>query len=317
MNSQAVIETKDLTKTYGNFIAVDKLNLRIGEGEIFGFLGPNGAGKTTTILMLLGLTEPTSGNAHICGYNPTREPLQVKKLVGYLPEKVGFYEDLTAMQNLEYTAHLNGLSWNTIRLKIDEVLNLVGLCDVTNKEVGQFSHGMKQRLGIADVMIKDPKVVFFDEPTSGIDPKGTEEMLELISKMASRKITAIVSSHQLHHIQKISTRIGIMSKGRLVIEGAIDKLGRDAISGGKFQIEVQASPITAKLIEALEKINGVVKVEKPSDTTLLITSEEDLRSQISKKIVDNDSMLTGMKIEEYGLEEIYMKYFKESQKCLD
>ena len=226
MNSQVVIETKDLTKAYGNLVAVDKLNLHIGEGEIFGFLGPNGAGKTTTILMLLGLTEPTSGNAQICGYNPSREPLQVKKLVGYLPEKVGFYEDLTAMQNLEYTAHLNGLPWNKIRNKIDDVLNLVGLCDVTNKEVGQFSHGMKQRLGIADVMIKDPKVIIFDEPTSGIDPKGTEEMLTLISTMAAHKITAIVSSHQLHHIQKISTRIGIMSKGRMVVEGPIDKTGK-------------------------------------------------------------------------------------------
>ena len=317
MNSQAVIETKDLTKAYGDLVAVNKLNLHINEGEIFGFLGPNGAGDTTTILMLLGLTEPTSGNASVCGYNPTREPLQVKKLVGYLPEKVGFYEDLTAFQNLEYTAHLNGLPWNKIRSKIDEVLNLVGLCDVTKKEVGQFSHGMKQRLGIADVMIKEPKVVFFDEPTSGIDPKGTEEMLELISSMASRKITAIVSSHQLHHIQKISTRIGIMSQGRLVVEGAIDKLGREAIAAGKFQIEIQASPITSKLIEALEKIKGVIKVEKPSDATLIVTSEEDLRSQISKKIVEYDSMLTGMKIEEYGLEEIYLKYFKEQQKCLD
>jgi ABC-2 type transport system ATP-binding protein len=267
--------------------------------------------------MLLGLTEPTSGNARICGYNPNREPLQVKKIVGYLPEKVGFYEDLTARQNLEYTAHLNGLPWNKVRNKIDDVLNLVGLCDVTNKEVGQFSHGMKQRLGIADVMIKDPKVIIFDEPTSGIDPKGTEEMLALISTMAANKITAIISSHQLHHIQKISTRIGIMSKGRMVVEGPIDKLGRDTIAGGKFKIEVQASPITPKLIEALEKIKGVVKIEKPSDTILFITSEEDLRSQISKKIVENDSMLTGMKIEEYGLEEIYMKYFRESQQCLD
>jgi ABC-2 type transport system ATP-binding protein len=241
----------------------------------------------------------------------------VKKIVGYLPEKVGFYEDLTARQNLEYTAHLNGLPWNKVSNKIDDVLNLVGLCDVTNKEVGQFSHGMKQRLGIADVMIKDPKVIIFDEPTSGIDPKGTEEMLTLISTMAANKITAIVSSHQLHHIQKISTRIGIMSKGRMVVEGPIDKLGRDTIAGGKFKIEVQASPITPKLIEALGKIKGVGKIEKPSDAILLITSEEDLRSQISKTIVENDSMLTGMKIEEYGLEEIYMKYFRESQQCLD
>lgn len=311
MSQQTVIETKDLSKSYGNFIAVNKLNLHIDEGEIFGFLGPNGAGKTTTILMLLGLTEPTSGSAQVCGHNPNREPLKVKRLVGYLPEKVGFYEDLTARQNLEYTAHLNSLSGGKLSKKIDDLLNVVGLSDVKSKEVGQFSHGMKQRLGIADVMIKDPKIIFFDEPTSGIDPKGTDEILKLISGMAQKKITTIISTHQLHQVQKICTKVGIMAKGRMVVEGPIDRLGRENIAGGKFQIEVRASPITSKLIEALEKIKGVLKVES-SDNLLVITSEEDLRAQISKKIVESDSMLTGMKIEEYGIEEIYMKYFRES-----
>jgi ABC-2 type transport system ATP-binding protein len=312
MNQQAAIETKELTKAYGNFVAVDKLTLRIDEGEIFGFLGPNGAGKTTTILMLLGLTEPTSGSAQICGFNPTREPLKVKRIVGYLPEKIGFYEDLTAKQNLEYTAQLNGIHWDQISKKAIEALDMVGLSEVMNKEVGQFSHGMKQRLGIADVMIKDPKVIIFDEPTSGIDPKGTDEILHLISSMGERKITAIISSHQLHHIQKICSKVGIMAKGKLVAEGPIELLGREQIASGKFQIEVQASPITDKLVEALKKIKGVIKIEKPQDTTLLITCEQDLRSKVSKIVVENDSMLTGMKIEEYGLEEIYLKYFRES-----
>jgi ABC-2 type transport system ATP-binding protein len=311
VNQQYVIETKDLTKAYGNFVAVDKLNLNIGEGEIFGFLGPNGAGKTTTILMLLGLTEPTSGSATVCGYNPTREPLKVKSIVGYLPEKVGFYEDLTARQNLEYTAHLNGIPWQQIQGKINDALELVGLFDVGNKEVGQFSHGMKQRLGIADVMIKDPQIVFFDEPTSGIDPKGTDEILHLITCMAKERITAIISSHQLHHIQKISSQIGIMSKGKLVVQGPMDILGREAISGGKFQIEVQASPITDKLLEALKRIKGVISISCQNEI-LFITCEKDMRSQISKTVVEHDSMLTGIKIEEFGLEEIYLKYFRES-----
>jgi len=311
MSQEAIIETKDLTKAYGNFIAVDKLNLRIDEGETFGFLGPNGAGKTTTLLMLLGLTEPTSGTVQVCGYNPTKEPIKVKHVVGYLPEKVGFYEDLTARQNLEYTAQLNNLPWSQIHGKIDELLNSVGLLDVKDKVVGQFSHGMKQRLGIADVMIKDPKIIYFDEPTSGIDPQGTEEILNLIASMPKKKITAIISSHQLHHVQKVCNRIGIIVKGRLVVEGPIDRLGRENVAGGKFLIEAQASPITNNLVEALKNIKGVIKVEN-SDNLLLITCEEDLRSQISKTIVESNSMLTGVKIEEYGLEEIYMKYFRES-----
>ena len=310
MSGQAIIETKELTKNYGRFTAVDHLNLSIEEGDIFGFLGPNGAGKTTTILMLLGLTEPTSGSVSISGYNPAREPLKVKSIVGYLPEKVGFYEDLTASQNLDYTARLNCIPDEQIAEKVEKALQMVGLTDSGDKPVGQFSHGMKQRLGIADVMIKDPKVIFFDEPTSGIDPQGIEEILALISDLASKKITAIISSHQLHHIQRVCSQVGIMSKGKLVVQGPIDILGRTAISGGKFQIEVEASPITGELINQIEQLKGVIKVEH-SDNTLSISCEEDLRPQISKIIVECDSLLSGMRIEEYALEEIYMKYFSE------
>jgi ABC-2 type transport system ATP-binding protein len=310
MSGQAIIETKDLTKNYGKFTAVDHLNLSIEEGDIFGFLGPNGAGKTTTILMLLGLTEPTSGSASISGYNPAREPLKVKSIVGYLPEKVGFYEDLSASQNLEYTARLNNIPEEQIKEKIEQALQSVGLTESRDKAVGKFSHGMKQRLGIADVMIKDPKVIFFDEPTSGIDPQGIEEILTLITELASKKITAIISSHQLHHIQRVCSQVGIMSKGKLVVHGPIDILGRTAISGGKFQIEVEASPITDELIKKIEAIKGVIKVEH-SDNKLSITCEEDLRPQISKTIIECESLLSGMKIEEYALEEIYMKYFSE------
>jgi ABC-2 type transport system ATP-binding protein len=310
MSGQYMIETKDLTKNYGSFTAVDHLNLHIEEGEIFGFLGPNGAGKTTTILMLLGLTEPSSGSALISGYSPAREPLKVKRIVGYLPEKVGFYEDLTAWQNLDYTARLNSIPEKEIASKIEKALHSVGLADTGDKAVGKFSHGMKQRLGIADVMIKDPKVIFFDEPTSGIDPQGIEEILTLISEMASLKITAVISSHQLHHIQRVCNQVGIMSKGKLVAQGPIDILGRTTISGGKYQIEVEASPITETLVNQIEQINGVLKVEH-TDSTLSISCEEDLRPQISKKIIECESLLSGMKIEEYELEEIYLKYFNE------
>jgi ABC-2 type transport system ATP-binding protein len=310
MSDANIIETKELTKAYGKFIAVDKLNLSIGEGEIFGFLGPNGAGKTTTILMLLGLTEPSSGSSTICGYNPTRDPIDVKRIVGYLPEKVGFYEDLTAKENMEYTARLNSISLKDNSNKIDELLHSVGLADSIDQPVKQFSHGMKQRLGIADVMIKEPKVVFLDEPTSGIDPQGIEEVLTLIAAMKKKKITAIISSHQLHQVQRICTRVGIMAKGKLVVEGPIDILGRDAIAGGKYQIEVKATPVTDKLIDGLGKIKGVIKVEQIDDE-LLITCDTDLRTEISKAIIAHDSIVTEMKIEEYGLEEIYMKYFRE------
>jgi ABC-2 type transport system ATP-binding protein len=309
--SQYVIETTDLTKNYGKKIAVDKLNLRIEEGEIYGFLGPNGAGKTTTILMLMGLTEPTSGTIKVCGYSPNRDPLKIKHLVSYLPEKVGFYDDLTAGENLEYTAQLNGALLKELPHKVAEALNSVGLSDMTDKKVGEFSHGMKQRLGIADVMIKNPKVIIFDEPTSGIDPQGVDEVLNLIRKLGERKITALISSHQLHHIQAVCSTVGILSEGTMVAEGPISTLGKEAIAGGKYQIEVQASPIDHKLIKAIESIKGVINLETKSHDTMIVTSDDDLRHQISKVVVDSGSLLTGIKIEEYSLEEIYLKYFKE------
>lgn len=310
MSTQIAVETEELTKKYGSFTAVDKLNLRIEKGEAFGFLGPNGAGKTTTILMLLGLTEPTSGSARVFGYNSTREPLKVKRIVGYMPEKIGFYEDLTARQNLKYTAQLNGLTGAEASQRIDQLLEMVGLADDADKVVHKFSHGMKQRLGIADMLIKEPEVVFLDEPTAGIDPKGIDQILGIISGMAKRGITIILSSHQLPQVQKVCTRVGILAKGRLVAEGSVDRLGREAVAGGRFRVDVQVAEPNTKLVKSLRQIRGVLNVEK-SGNSLLVSCDADLRPQIAKAIVESGGSLIGMKIEEYGLEEIYRKYFRE------
>jgi ABC-2 type transport system ATP-binding protein len=309
---QVIIETKDLTKTYDGFTAVDRLNLRIEEGEVFGFLGPNGAGKTTTILMLLGLTEPSSGTAQVCSHNPTRDPLKVKQLVGYLPEKVGFYEDLTAKQNLQYTAELNSLPKEIADERIANLLNIVGLSKVADQEVSKFSRGMKQRLGIADIWVKEPKLVFLDEPTTGIDPEGIEDILDLIASMAKKNMTVIFCSHQLHLVQRICTRVGIIAKGSLVAEGSVDLLGRQTMGGGKYRIQVEVAQLGPKLIDSIQGVKGVMDVQN-SGNSLLITCNEDLRSQIAKVIVDSDSLLVGMKIEEYSLETIYKKYFTEDQ----
>ena len=311
MSTPVIIETKGLVKNYGKFVAVDRLNLCVGEGEIFGFLGPNGAGKTTTLLMLLGLTEPTSGTATICGFDSTKEPVKVKRISGYLPEKVGFYDDLTAIENLDYTAALNSLPRDIASKKIDELLDIVGMSEVAKRKVGTYSHGMKQRLGIADVMIKDPKVALFDEPTAGIDPEGIEQILNLIKNMAKRKVTVVLSSHQLHQVQKICTRVGILSKGHLVAEGSVDELGREKIGGGQVRIEVQVAEPSVKLVKLIEKVKGVTSVESNNDL-LLVSCDKDLRRQIAKVAADCDSLIVQMKMEEYGLDEIYMKYFRES-----
>jgi ABC-2 type transport system ATP-binding protein len=219
------IETHELTKRYGEQIAVNALTLDVKQGEIFGFLGPNGAGKTTTLLMLLGLSEPTSGTARVCGYDPTRDPLQVKRLVGYLPESVGFYEDMTAEQNLTYVARLNGIEKSGLPAKIEALLAQVGLLGDARKRVGAYSRGMRQRLGIAEVLLKDPQVVFLDEPTLGLDPDGTQKMLDFIIGLGREKgITVFFSSHLLDQVQRVSDRVGIMLKGKLVAAGPIQEL---------------------------------------------------------------------------------------------
>ncbi|MFQ5840632.1 MAG: ABC transporter ATP-binding protein [Candidatus Methylomirabilales bacterium] len=230
----AIIQTNALTKRYGDQVAVNQLTLQVNPGEIFGFLGPNGAGKTTTFLMLLGLSEPTAGTARVCGYDPTREPLKVKRVVGYLPENVGFYEDMTAFDNLRYVGRLNGLGDGALVDKIEKALVRVGLLPEARKRVGAYSRGMRQRLGIAEVLLKDPQVVFLDEPTQGLDPDGTLRMLEMIRSLSrERGITVFFSSHLLNQVERISDRVGIMLKGNLVGVGPLDELAKQTLGVGQ------------------------------------------------------------------------------------
>ncbi|MBI4296754.1 MAG: ABC transporter ATP-binding protein [Chloroflexi bacterium] len=308
MPAETIVETAGLTKVYGDNTAVNKLNLRIEAGDIFGFLGPNGAGKTTTILMLLGLTEPTSGMARVGGYNSTKEPLQVKRIAGYIPERIGFYEELTAKYNLMYAARLNGLSDRVAEEKIDEALGIVGLSDRAEDKVGTYSRGMKQRLALADILVKMPKVAILDEPTSGIDPKGINEILTLIRTIARENaMTIIISSHQLPQVQKICNRVGIMAKGELVVEGPVDML-MSSSGRGRYKVEVQLQGTTAEQVNFVRQVKGVISVERSGDL-LYVTCSEDLRPKIAKAIVDAGGSLVQMKVQSQALEDVYMKYF--------
>ncbi|OQA22045.1 MAG: putative ABC transporter ATP-binding protein YxlF [Actinobacteria bacterium ADurb.Bin346] len=306
-----IIIAENLTKQYNGKTVVNKLNLSVNEGEIFGLLGPNGSGKSTVILMLLGLTEPSSGSVKIDGYNSTKEPIKVKRITGYLPERLGFYEDMTARQNLKYTADLNGIPSKDIEAKINEVLEIVGLEKNKSSLVRIFSKGMKQRLGIADVLIKDPRLVILDEPTEGLDIKIANQILENIQILNKHKnITFLICSHQLNLVQKICTRIGIMSKGNLIGEGKIDHLGRGLFSAGKFRIEVEVSEVNSNIIEKIRNLDKVVAVDN-IENSIDITADEDIRPAVSKLIIENNLLLTRMNIKDSSLEEIYLKYFKE------
>ena len=228
MKEKPIIETQNLTKFYGEQVAVDGLSFTIQEGEIFGFLGPNGSGKTTTLLMLLGLTEPSDGWAKVAEFDPTREAIKVKRIVGYIPENVGFYEDMNAIENLRFIARLNHIPDSVSSEKIGEALEQVGLNEEAEKRVGAYSRGMRQRLGIAEILIKKPKIAFLDEPTLGLDPDGTIRIIEYIRSLSKdNNITILLSSHDLKQVQKIADRIGIMINGRMIALGPIETLAKE------------------------------------------------------------------------------------------
>jgi ABC-2 type transport system ATP-binding protein len=308
----AVIETSNLSKRYREKLAVNQLNLQVEEGEVFGFLGPNGAGKTTTILMLLGLTEPSSGRGFVCGFDPTRQPLEVKKRVGYLPENPGFYEDLTARDNLLYMARLNRIAETHAKLRVAEVLQQVGLPEDGDRPVREFSRGMKQRLGIAEVLVKDPKVVILDEPTLGIDPDGVAHILDLISTLQrERGLTVLLSSHLLHQVQQICDRVGIIVKGKMIVHGRLDQLGTAIRRERLWNFIVELDGPTDGLEAQLRAIDGITHIEHRVHGWHLRCTR-DARPEILKLVTGSGLALLQLRSEDPTLEEIYLKYFREA-----
>ncbi|HZH82176.1 MAG TPA: ABC transporter ATP-binding protein [Phototrophicaceae bacterium] len=308
----AVVETKNLTKRYREKLAVNSLNLTVQEGEVFGFLGPNGAGKTTTILMLLGLTEPTSGLVSVCGFNPTRESLEVKRRVGYLPESPGFYDDISAKENLLYMARLNRIPEDEARRRTAQVLDQVGLPDDARRLVREFSRGMKQRLGIAEVLVKNPKAIILDEPTLGIDPDGAIRILELIKNLnREHGLTVMLSSHQLQQVQEICSRVGIIVKGKLIVQGQMDDLGKSILKGRQWNFLLEVSGNTDGLERDLQSIPGVDEIEQRSHGWFLRCTQ-DVRAEVVSLVTRKGVRLLQLRSEDPTLEEIYLKYFREA-----
>jgi ABC-2 type transport system ATP-binding protein len=310
--TSVVIETKDLVKRYGKFTAVDKLNLTIKEGEVYGLLGPNGSGKTTTILMLLGLTEPTSGSVRVVSFDPSREPLEVKRRVGYLPDAVGFYDELSARENLRYSASLMGLNANETKTRVDEVLTRMRLADVATKRVGAFSRGMRQRLGLAEVLLKKPSVAILDEPTASLDPQSAHEFLDLIRELKHEGITVLLSSHLLHQVQEVCDRVGLFRTGRLELEGTVKELAQQVL-GSAYHIEIEARG--NNLLDDLKRIEGVVNVtpvvhETPGEVARYrVEARQDLRPRLATTLTSHGAELYNLTLEERSLDDVYNHHF--------
>ena len=305
-----VIEARGLTKRYGDLVAVDALDLTVKRGEVFGLLGPNGSGKTTTTLMLLGLTEPTSGSVQVLGFDPAQHPLSVKARVGYFPEQLGFYDELTALENLVYIARLNGLRRDEAYKRIGEALGRIGLEEVANRRVATFSRGMRQRLGVAEVLLKRPQLVILDEPTQGLDPEAAREFLTIIHDLKAEGITILLSSHLLYQVQTVCDRVGLFYRGHMVLEGTVEELAQQVL-GGAYRIYLEAAGPAPALEAALRSLPGVMNVNRPGANTYELESRHDLRPEAARAVIKAGGQLRSLDLEEPSLDEIYARYFEE------
>ena len=284
---QYVVEAKGLCKYYGAVRAVDGVDLKVPKGTVFGIFGHNGAGKTTLISILAGLTLPTRGKALVLGYDVVRESVEIRKRIGLLPEGFGFYDNLSALDNLVYLAELDGMDRNTAKKRALEVLETVGLREYAENKVGTFSRGMKQRLGIAQAILKDPDLIILDEPTVGIDPYGATKIRQLIVTIAKGGKTVIISTHLLYEIGRICTHAAIMKMGKVIMEGSLEELTkaiRDTY-GYKYEIEV-FNYNTLKIVKnSIENIKGVNKIVI-SDLKIIISSKQDIIREIANVLKD-------------------------------
>ena len=307
--SETVISARGLTKRYRKVTVVDGIDFDVTRGEIFGLLGPNGAGKTTTILMMLGLTEVSDGDARVLGHDPVREPLAVKRRVGYLPDSVGFYDYLTAAENLAYTARLMGIAATERAERIAEALARVHLEQVANKRVATFSRGMRQRLGLAEILMKRAEIAILDEPTSGLDPQATVEFLAMIENLKHHGVTVLLSSHLLNQVQRVCDRVALFQSGRIVLIGTVSELAHKVLGGG-FVVEVEASaPPGTDLQARLGAVPGVNAVEHAGNHYRLHAAR-DVRPDAARAVVAANAALTRLSVDEPSLELVYTRFFE-------
>ncbi|THE14871.1 ABC transporter ATP-binding protein [Bacillus timonensis] len=311
METDSIIKLEQLTKRYEHQFAVQNLSLSISKGEIFGLLGPNGAGKTTTILMMLGLSSPSSGVVQVCGIDSTRNPIKVKQKVGYLPDDVDFYHHMTGLENLLYTASLNNINRKQAIARAEILLKRVNLMDAAHKKTGKYSRGMRQRLGLADVLMKDPEVIILDEPTLGIDPEGVRDFLHLIKELKEKdQKTILLSSHHLHQVQQICDRVGIFVDGKLLAHGNLEELIQQLLLEDTFVIKVIASSIHERVLNELKMLADVNKVEVLNENSLEIYCKKDMTASISRTIIHSGAFLYHISKKDFGLDEIYHRYFE-------
>jgi len=293
-----IIKVEKLTKKFKNFTAVDDLHLNVHRGDIFGFLGPNGAGKSTTIRMLLTLVKPTAGDIQIFGENISSSRDNILRRIGAIVEKPDFYMYLSAYKNLEILGKLSGA--DTSKKKIMEQLGVVGLDKRANSKVKTFSHGMKQRLGLAQALLHDPELIILDEPTTGLDPQGMKEVRELIRELRDRGKTIFLSSHILREVELIANRMIIINKGKTLVEGTVDELLKSDTLDVIFEF---ADSIKASQIINESRFAGMVSSSEKNEITLKLLKDEiaEANKYFVAKDIDVLAISPRKSLEEYFL----------------
>ncbi|MCD6257749.1 ABC transporter ATP-binding protein [Candidatus Aerophobetes bacterium] len=298
-----MIHTKNLTKEYDGFRAVDNLNLKVEKGQIYGFLGPNGAGKTTTILMLLGILKPTEGEIYIMGESLSKNPLDIKRRIGVVSEKQYLYKDMTAWEYLNFFADLYGVKNKEKR--IDELLSAVNLIDVKDRKLGAFSRGMQQKLGFTRALLHDPDLLLLDEPVSGLDPTGIKQIRDLIEKENKKGRTVFISSHLLSEVEKLCSKVAIINKGKLLAEDSMDNLRRKLTDF--VQIEVELTEVSKDILDTLRAFDFIKEIHQEKNVlTLKVTTDKDHRADISKAIAQKGGVVLGIKTLGMSLEEAFI-----------
>jgi ABC-2 type transport system ATP-binding protein len=310
--SDNVIIAEGLTKRYGSTLAVDAIDFTVSRGEILGLLGPNGAGKTTTILMLLGLTEPSGGRITVMGVDPLRAPLEVKRRVGYMPDMLGFYDQLSGRANLRYTARLARIPAAEIEDRLEAALQRVHLADVGDRAVKTYSRGMRQRLAIAEILAKRCEVAILDEPTGGLDPQSTHEFLDLVRSLKNEGMTILLSSHLLDQVQSICDRVALFNRGRIGLMGRVDTLIGEVL-GGTHVVRVDAQG--SGLAERLRTLEGVVLALEEQPCRYRIEARGDVRPAVARAIVEAGGSLSSLTVGHASLDDVYTHYFAEMHRA--
>ncbi len=305
-----MIETKNLTRKFGDLIAVDNLTLSVHKGEVFGFLGPNGAGKTTTVRMLCCLIGKTSGDAKVGGFSIDNgeDCLKIRKMVGFLPENVGLYDSLSAYRNLDFYGKLYEVSDKAREENIERLLKLLGIWERRNDAVGTFSKGMKQKIAIARALIHDPQVLFLDEPTANLDPEAAKTVRDFVLDLKKEKRTIFINTHNLNEAERLCDRIGIL-KGRLIAVDSPKNLERSLYSR-KTIVHLESVPDT--VLASVQRLS-VVKAARVTDNKLILEMDNPERDnpEVIKSIVAAEGNIQYVTELRSTLEDVYLKLIKE------